>query len=354
MTRGGTVAVAMSGGVDSSVAAALLVAQGLDVFGIMLRLWVEPGHTNRCCSPDDVSAARRVAAHLGIPFYVVDMQEPFHDVVVEPFVRAYLQGLTPNPCMECNRVIRWQYLRAEATALGADRLATGHYARTRTRGGNIELLRSPDGGKDQSYVLAFLDQPALRMAAFPVGALAKTEVRALARQHAIPTAEKSDSQDLCFLGGEDYRRFLRRHAPSAAEPGPIVDTAGTVIGQHDGLADYTIGQRKGIRVPSSRPLYVLQKDFRARTLVVGPRPQASAAPFRVMGVNWIDGTRPESRRTAEVQVRYRSPARRAEIEPVDDTVVEVRPLEPLSAVTPGQAAVFYQGEICLGGGTIAA
>jgi tRNA-specific 2-thiouridylase len=214
MSLPGKIAVAMSGGVDSSVAAALLVDQGEDVFGVMMRLWVEDGRVNRCCSPQDVAAARRVAASLGIPFYVLDMRSAFRGDVVEFFLDGYAQGLTPNPCMECNRVVRWTRLLADAVAMGASFLATGHYARVVRRDGMQTLLRGVDQHKDQSYVLSVLTQEQLARAVFPLGGLNKTQVRDVARRLDLAVADRPESQDLCFLAGDDYRTFLRRNRPA--------------------------------------------------------------------------------------------------------------------------------------------
>ncbi len=269
------VAVAMSGGVDSAVAAALLVEQGVDVFGVMLRLWVEDGRINRCCSPDDVAAARRTAGLLEIPFFVLDMQDRFRDEIVTFFLDGYANGGTPNPCIECNRRIRWTHLLGEARALGATHLATGHYARVEPENGKYTLLRALDHDKDQSYVLSILGQEQLGHARFPLGRLTKAEVRDYARRRSLPVAERPESQDLCFLAGQDYRDFLRTHANGGFIPGPIVGPAGEVLGQHAGLADYTIGQRKGLGIPSNTPLYVLAKDAR----YAHPGGRAARAPW---------------------------------------------------------------------------
>ncbi len=252
------VVVAMSGGVNSSVTAALLKNQGYEVIGMMLRLWSEPGSetVNRCCSPDDMALARRVASLLEIPFYAIDAKEPFHDTVVTSFIKGYAQGLTPNPCLICNRQIRWEFLLNRALALGADYLATGHYARLRTpsdhrRSTNnrpIELLRGIDTLKDQSYVLHVLNQEKLAHAMFPLGNYTKIQVRDMALDIGLPVAQRPDSQDLCFLGKGDYRDFLLRNAPEVSNPGPITTITGEQLGQHQGLAFYTIGQRKGLGV----------------------------------------------------------------------------------------------------------
>ncbi len=259
------VVVAMSGGVDSSVAAALLKQQGYEVIGMMLRLWSEPGKedSNRCCTPNSMMQARRVAAKLDIPFYVVDAKDVFRKTVVQYFLDGYAAGETPNPCLVCNRTIRWEFLLDRALALGAEHLATGHYARTRkTEDGRIRLLRSVDETKDQSYVLHVLTQDKLQRAFFPVGEYPKSEIRQIAESFGLPTASRADSQDLCFLAGEDYRNFLQRNAPHINQPGDIVTPQGKVLGKHCGLANYTIGQRKGLGIASPVPLICYFKVYR--------------------------------------------------------------------------------------------
>jgi len=263
MNPASRVVIAMSGGVDSSVAAALLLQQGYEVIGMMLRLWSEPGRaeSNRCCSPDAMALARRVAAQLGIPFYAIDAQEIFHNTVVNYFVEGYARGATPNPCLICNRHVRWNFLLNHALALGADYLATGHYARLLAdTAGRIQLLRAPDSHKDQSYVLHVLTQEQLMHALFPIGEYTKDQVRNFARQYHLPIAERRDSQDLCFLAGDDYRQFLIRNAPNILQPGPIETVDGETIGYHQGLPFYTIGQRKGLGISSAYPMYVLKKE----------------------------------------------------------------------------------------------
>src|SRR5688572_11640362 len=266
----------MSGGVDSSVAAALLKSKGHDVVGLMLRLWGEPdkpgSQYNRCCSPDSMAQARRVAEMFDIPFYVVDAQATFKAQVVDFFVDSYVAGVTPNPCLECNREIRWDFLLKRALALDAAYLATGHYARVRgvaaagDAGETFQLLKGVDEKKDQSYVLSVMGQDQLRHALFPVGGSTKPEIRQLARDFKLPVAERAESQDLCFLADNDYRRFLTQHAGSAIQPGPIARRDGTVIGTHQGLPFYTHGQRKGIGVAGPEPLYVIGTQPESNTL----------------------------------------------------------------------------------------
>jgi tRNA-specific 2-thiouridylase len=349
------VVVAMSGGVDSSVAAALLKQQGYDVTGMMLRLWSETGReaSNRCCTPDSMALARRVCARLDIPFYVVDAKELFYSVVVQPFLDGYAQGLTPNPCVACNRQVKWDFLLDHALALGADYLATGHYARLEQEHGRIKLLRSVDHSKDQSYVLHVLTQEKLAHALFPVGEYPKPEIRKLAASFDLPTAARSDSQDLCFLGGDDYRDFLRRNAPNIGQPGPIVTRDGKALGEHQGLAYYTIGQRKGLGVPSPVPLYVLAKDSAANTLVVGTEEELGQSELTAQDVNWISGEPPAGPFRAEVKTRYTAKEAPATVTPLEGgSRAAVRFDAPQRDITPGQVAVFYDGDLVLGGGTI--
>jgi tRNA-specific 2-thiouridylase len=355
MTNHPKVVVAMSGGVDSSVTAALLKSQGFEVIGMMLRLWSEPGTEayNRCCTPDDMELARRIAAQVEIPFYAIDAKDVFREKVVDYFINGYTQGATPNPCLICNRQIRWEFLLNRALALGADYLATGHYARLNTLKNNrVELLRAVDAAKDQSYVLHVLSQKKLVHAMFPLGAYTKPQVREMARNFGLPVAERSDSQDLCFLGNGDYRDFLRRNAPEAVNPGPIVSLDGEQIGEHQGLAFYTIGQRKGLGIAAPHPLYVLEKDGKENALVVGPLEQLGKDELRTGPVNWISGQAPQNPIRASVKIRYKAHETEGLITPQKDGSVHIRFSNPLRDITPGQAAVFYEGEVCLGGGII--
>jgi tRNA-uridine 2-sulfurtransferase len=349
------VVVAMSGGVDSSVAAALLKQQGHDVTGMMLRLWSEPGKedSNRCCTPDAMALARRVAGRLDIPFYVVDAKQVFRETVVRYFLDGYARGQTPNPCLLCNRQIRWTFLLEHALALGADFMATGHYARKQVAEGRNQLLRAVDPAKDQSYVLHVLDQEKLQRALFPVGDYPKPEIRRMAESFGLPSAARHDSQDLCFLAGDDYRSFLRRNAPELQRPGPIVRRDGQVVGEHDGLAGYTIGQRKGLGVSSPVPLYVLGKDAAANTLLVGPQDELGSSELTACDVNWVSVGAARGPFRAEVKIRYTAREAAALVTPLENgRCVRVRFDAPVRDITAGQAAVFYQGEVLLGGGII--
>jgi tRNA-specific 2-thiouridylase len=345
----------MSGGVDSSVAAALMVERGYRVIGLMLRLWNEPGteSENRCCTPDAMALARRIAARLGIPFYALDVQDTFRATVVQAFIDGYAQGLTPNPCLVCNRHIRWGFLQEHALALGADYLATGHYARLRSEeDGRVKLLRGMDTAKDQSYVLSILNQEQLKHTFYPVGEYTKPEVRELARKFDLPVATRADSQDLCFLGKADYRGFLARHAPQTVQPGQIVNPAGEVVGQHQGLANYTIGQRKGLGLYSPEPLYVIRKDVGTNTLVVGPQEALGQRALLAGGIHWISGDAPAGALRVQVKIRYKATEVWGTVLPQAPDRVRVEFDQSLRDITPGQRVVFYQDEVCLGGGAI--
>jgi tRNA-uridine 2-sulfurtransferase len=365
------VVVGMSGGVDSSVAAALLQQQGHEVIGIMLRLWSEPATEdglepvteNKCCSLESMTDARRVAAQLDIPFYVVNVEQPFQHTIVEHFYDEYVAGRTPNPCLRCNRHIRFTLLLERALAIGAEYLATGHYVRVDDdpETGLRRLRRGVDDSKDQSYVLHVLSQWQLRHALFPLGELTKPQVRALAGELGLPVATKAESQELCFVAGNDYRGFIRRYGTAtgraAPAPGAIVDGAGNVLGRHEGLANYTIGQRKGLGVTAREPLHVLRLDAPRNAVVVGPAAALEQDTVTVEGVAFQSGTWPEQPFDALVKLRYKAPAVPATVIPLPEARAEVRLSLPQRAITPGQAAVFYaapSGEQVLGGGLIAA
>jgi tRNA-specific 2-thiouridylase len=348
----------MSGGVDSSVAAALLVEQGYEVVGMMMRLWSEPGRgaaapINRCCTPDQMADARRVANALDIPFYVVDVQEHFRRTIVQFFIDEHSRGRTPNPCIECNRQIRFNFLLNRALALDADYLATGHYAQIRRLDGSFQLLKGRDEAKDQSYVLHVMGQAELSRSLFPVGGYTKDEVRALASRFRLPVASKGESQDLCFLGDGDYRRFLSEHAPGTSQPGPILTRAGQEVGRHDGLPFYTIGQRKGLGIAAGQPLFVVAKEVARNALIVGRRDELGDARLLARGVNWIAGRPPDGPIAAEVKIRYKARPARAVVQPLANDRALVTFDDPVVGATAGQGAVFYDGELCLGGGLIA-
>jgi tRNA-specific 2-thiouridylase len=354
-----TVVVAMSGGVDSSVAAALLVERGYNCIGVMMRLWAEvgvgEGSTNKCCSLESVHDARRVADELGIPFYLINVERPFKEKVVDFFIDGYSRGITPNPCLECNRHIRFDYLLNYARRLGADYLATGHYARLRyAEDGKVHLLKGVDEAKDQSYVLSVLGQDELHDVLFPVGEYPKSEVRRMAAERGLPTASKHDSMDLCFIFDDDYRRFLRTWAAEAMRPGPIVDRRGRVYGQHNGLPGYTIGQRKGLGIAgAAEPLFVLELDYRNNALVVGTAAELGRDRLIAERVNWTLDEAPPAGARVQCKIRYKAKAVECTLFPIGVDQVEVRFDAPLRDIAPGQGAVFYDGDLCLGGGVIA-
>jgi len=345
----------MSGGVDSSVTAALLKEQGYEVIGMMMRLWSEPGKEseNRCCTLDDMGTARSIAAQLDIPFYSIDAKEAFRSTVVQYFIDGYAHGLTPNPCLVCNRKIRWEFLLKRALALGADFMATGHYARLkRNEQGVIQLLKGIDDDKDQSYVLHVLNQEKLAHALFPLGAYTKQQVREMALRFNLPVASRTDSQDLCFLGNGSYQDFLKRNIPSVVKPGVIIALDGGILGQHQGLAFYTIGQRRGLGITSTQPLYVIEKDISNNALVIGPKEELGKSELTAHHVNWIAGQAPKKPIRTFIKIRYKARGAWGTVTPLEGLHIHILFEESLRDITPGQAAVIFDGEICLGGGII--
>jgi len=344
--------------VDSSAAAALMVSQGHNVIGMTMRLYDAKGTTassGRCCGPRDIEDARRVSEHLEIPFYVVDFAEEFSRRVVDDFVESYLQGETPNPCVKCNQFIKFTPLLARARALGAETVVTGHYARLQERGGQMALCRGVDDEKDQSYFLFSMPREALPRVQFPLGSMTKEAVRALAEEHRLPNAAKPESQEICFVPDGDYAGFVERSAlvrgrSGKLRKGNIVDEAGAILGEHDGVHRFTVGQRRGLGnlKYSESPRYVTRVDAGENRVVVGGRRAAEQSKFAVRDTRWLVDERPAS---AEVQIRYRSRPVRAAL-----TTSEGRchvTLETPMVFAPGQAAVFYDGDTVLGGGWIA-
>ena len=350
------VVVAMSGGVDSSVAAALLAREGHDVIGLSMQLYDQTGGEVRfgtCCTIDDLYDARRVAARIGIPQYIVNFERQFADQVISNFVSEYAAGRTPIPCVHCNGDLKFATLVERAEGFGADHVATGHYAQVDydESTGRYLLKRGTDPGKDQSYFLFTLTQPQLARAMFPVGALDKTTVRDRARDLGLPVAEKPDSHEICFVPDGDHGAFLDRRA-KAPHAGPIHDLAGRVVGRHDGVHRFTVGQRKGLGLSSPVPLYVVGIDAAAETITVGPKEALQRTTLTASNVNWISGEAPASGMRVTAQIRYRHREAVAVVTPIGNAQVSVIFEEAQAAVAPGQAVVFYRGEIVVGGGWI--
>ena len=386
------IVVAMSGGVDSSVAAALLKEQGHEVIGIMLRLWSEPGVIeaeddgvesvvqNKCCSLEAVDDARRVARMLDIPFYLVNVEDEFKHKIVDTFYEDYVAGRTPNPCLNCNRHIRFTVLLNRALALDADYLATGHYVQVddSPETGKRRLRRGVDPDKDQSYVLHVLNQHQLAHACFPLGGYTKPQVRAMAAERGMTVATKAESQEICFVAQNDYRGFIDRYAAKQGDyepelvgagvatsstplitlpkPGAIIDQQGRVLGRHRGLAYYTIGQRKGLGLTSQEALHVLKIDAEQNAITVGPATALEKQTFTVGSMHYLSGETPTAPFEAFVRVRYKAAEQPALVTPIEGNRVEVTLKNPQRAITPGQAAVFYggaDGDEVLCGGIIA-
>ncbi len=363
------IAVAMSGGVDSSTVAGLLHRRGQAVVGMTMQLWNQRrmpelipsgGPTGRCCSLDDVYDARHVANTLGIPYYVVNFEERFEKEVVEPFVRDYVSGKTPIPCTLCNNFIKFDQFLDMARQVGAEQIATGHYAQIEfdSAGGRYLLRKGVDESRDQSYFLFGLTQPQLERSSFPLGGVHKSEVRALAQELGIPVAQKAESHEICFVPNGDYARFvesyLEQRGDTGAQPaGEIVTTEGRVLGEHSGIHHYTIGQRRGLGVAVGSPMYVVQIQPADRRVVVGPREELLRKRFRAGGMNWISIAELHEPLRVQAKIRHQFRPAPAVVRPTAELqTVEVEFDEPQPAVTPGQAAVFYQDDLVVGGGWI--
>lgn len=364
-----TIAVAMSGGVDSSTVAAMLKSEGYNLVGLTLQLWNQrrlagrPGmpetSEGRCCSLDDVYDARRVAEHLGIPYYVVNQQDRFEHDVVEPFVQEYLSGRTPVPCTLCNNHLKFAQLLDTARQIGAERIATGHYARNEydpVRDRWI-LKRPADASKDQTYFLFGLTQPQLSRSLFPLGGYRKPDVRVIAEQQGLALANKPDSQEICFIPGGDYKQFLDAYLADRGEvmpdtSGDLVTTTGEVVGHHEGIHNFTVGQRKGLGLATGSPLYVIGINGADKKVVVGSNEELTSKTLRANRLNWISIQRLEGTMRLQVKIRHRHEAAWASLEMSGDDVVTVTFDQPQRAVTPGQAAVFYDGDEVAGGGWI--
>ena len=346
----------MSGGVDSSVAAALLAEQGHDVIGLSMQLY-DAGHKDgttfgSCCTLDDLQDARRVASAVGFPHYILNFERQFQETVIANFVQEYASGRTPLPCTHCNSDLKFSTLLERARGFGAARVATGHYAQIEHRDGRWLLKRSVDRDKDQSYFLFSLTQEQLAAAMFPVGSLTKPQVRHEARRLTLQVAEKPDSQEICFVPDGDYASFVGRQAPEVERSGAIVAATGERLGTHAGIHRFTIGQRKGLGISAPAPLYVLQINAESGNVVVGPKSSLERTTLTASGVNWVAVNAPESWLRVEAQVRYRHAAAAARVRAVDDGRAELEFDSAQTAITPGQAVVFYRGDVVVGGGWI--
>jgi tRNA-specific 2-thiouridylase len=352
------VVVAMSGGVDSSVAALILKEEGYEVIGVTLSLWEEeeaslPDSYRGCCSLKAVNDAKKVSFALEIPHYTLNFKEAFKKSVIDYFVKEYVSGRTPNPCLKCNEIIKFDLLLKKAFSLGAEYLATGHYARiSYDKKSNVYYLKKGiDEGKDQSYVLYMLNQENLSHTLFPLGNLKKEEVRQIAQKKNLHVASKSESQEICFIPEKNYRKFLKKYLPSI-KPGPIVDKKGNILGEHKGIIFYTIGQRKGLGIPLGKPLYVIAIDHQKNTVIVGEEKDLYKKSFIASKANWVFWKKPPSQFKAQVKIRYRFKEASATVRIINKERFEVQFEEAQKAITPGQAGVIYQDDIVLGGGVI--
>ncbi len=345
------VIVAMSGGVDSSVAAALLKEQGHEVIGLTMQL-VPRDSKGGCCGREAIESARQAAYQLGIPHYVIDFRDIFARTIIDSFCREYRSGRTPNPCVRCNELIKFGALWETAAAMGAAFIATGHYALTGREENEICLKKGADARKDQSYFLCRLTRAQLARALFPVGHLTKTRVRQIAREKGLPAATRKESQEICFIPDNNYAGFVRAYLPQPSPPGPITDGDGHVLGEHHGLPGYTIGQRHGLGIAAPAPWYVTAIAPERNTVIVGPKAQTYGTELVAADLNWIALDRPAGPINVKARIRYRHPEAEAKLTPLEDGCYYFKFAAPQMAITPGQTIAFYDGATVLGGGTI--
>lgn len=348
--------IAMSGGVDSSLAAKLMIDNGFECIGCTMKLYHNEDAglkcSRTCCSLEDVEDARNIAYKLGMPFYVFNFTDVFREKVIRKFTESYEKGITPNPCIDCNRYMKFEKLFERAKILNCDCIVTGHYARIEEKDGKFILKKAVDETKDQSYVLYSMTQEQLKHTIFPLGGMRKSKVRAIAEENDFVNAEKPDSQDICFVPNSDYAKVIELHTKTPSAEGNFVDKQGNVIGHHKGIIHYTLGQRKGLGISSSEPLYVCDICPKSNKIVLGSNEDLFKHEADVFDFNWISGTAPQSKFRCKVKIRYRQAEQWATITPTGENTVHIVFDNPQRAITPGQAAVLYDGDTVLGGGTI--
>ncbi|MBO7631202.1 MAG: tRNA 2-thiouridine(34) synthase MnmA [Lachnospiraceae bacterium] len=348
--------IAMSGGVDSSLAAKKMIDRGYECIGCTMKLYERPEEAapgeRTCCSLNDVEDARQVAYRLGMKYYVFNFKDDFKEKIIDKFIRCYECGITPNPCIDCNRYMKFEKLYERAVILGCDVIVTGHYAQIEEKGGKYVLKKAADESKDQSYVLYSLTQELLAHTCFPLGGMNKADVRKEAEESGFVNADKPDSQDICFVPDGDYAKVIETYAGTVPEPGNFVDKAGNVIGPNKGIIHYTIGQRKGLGISAPEPLYVCEIRPGTREVVLGSNDDLMSRELTVADFNWISGNAPAEPFRCKAKIRYRQKEQWAEVIPIGEDRVRITFDEPQRAITAGQAAVLYDGDIVLGGGTI--
>ena len=348
--------IAMSGGVDSSLAAKIMIDKGFECIGCTMKLYHNEDAglkcSRTCCSLEDVEDARNIAYKLGMPFYVFNFTDVFREKVIRKFTESYAKGITPNPCIDCNRYMKFEKLFERAKILNCDCIVTGHYARIEEKDGKFILKKAVDETKDQSYVLYSMTQEQLKHTIFPLGGMRKSKVRAIAEENDFVNAEKPDSQDICFVPNGDYAKVIELHTKTPSAEGNFVDKQGNVIGHHKGIIHYTLGQRKGLGISSTEPLYVCDICPKSNNIVLGSNKDLFKHEADVFDFNWISGTAPQSKFRCKVKIRYRQAEQWATITPTGENTVHIVFDNPQRAITPGQAAVLYDGDTVLGGGTI--